>query len=134
MSRFSIGLLALVGLLAASAAAPASAEAQFNVKRSVLAQNSDDPAAEASRHATSERMNEIFQAQRRYFREHGRFAPELRELTELPEEPSQILSYSAGRDWYVVLAGSMESGIVQTVVSVMEPAEGAVAAADGTDR
>ncbi len=134
MSRLSLGLAALLGLLAVSAAAPAPAEAQFTIKRSVLAQNSHDLAVEAARQEVSESVNAIFLAQRRYFGEHARFAPELWELPDLADQPLQVVSYSAGRDWYVVLAGSMESGLVQTVVTVVEPAASMVATADGRDR
>jgi hypothetical protein len=112
-------LLFALALFVTAAIAPA-AEAQLTVQRSVLTPPDAGPATAAEREAASERVGAIFAAQRRYFAEHGRFAPNLGALIEINElpGPSRVLAYAAGKDWYVVLAGSLETGLIQNVVSI----------------
>jgi hypothetical protein len=114
MIRSPVRLPVLLLVAAAAALLPEVLSAQMSVKRTEIAPAGADA---AFRQALNGDLHDIFAAQARHHREHGRFAASLGELGGL-ETATPTISLAAGTDWYVALAGDAERGIVQHVVTM----------------
>lgn len=107
---------ALVAAILAVTAGPGTASAQFNLRRSQGAQSERTEAQVAALQGLNADLNALFDAQRVYFREHGRFAASLDELPGFSARPESRLVLSAGRDWYVAVGGDAQIGTSQQIV------------------
>lgn len=119
MKKTTFRLALFAGAALAPLALATDADAQtMNVRRSQMARSTETAAATMAR--ADEQTRALFDAQRTFRAANGRFAT----LAELPEVAltTSFISFSSGRDFYVVLAGTLEDGIVQDVVTI-EPAE-----------
>jgi hypothetical protein len=97
-----------------------------------MAPASVDSAQAALLDVVNQDMNDLFDAQRAYYREHRRFAPSLAELPGFARGAESGIRMTAGADWYVVLGGGPQSGVLQQVV-YFRPADGEVARAGGAE-
>lgn len=104
----------LAAAVLALSAGPETAAAQFTVKRSEIAPAVRDDAQAAALQTLAGDMMVLFEAQRAFFREHGRFATELAELPGFP--PQAQITMKAGTDWYVAFTGDPLTGVVQHIV------------------
>lgn len=134
--RISLRFAILASAVLALGAAPSAASAQFNVQRTAT-----HPAAarteaqQAVFDAVNADLNALFNAQRAFFAQHGRYAAALVELPGFQARPESRLVLTVGDGWYVAKGGDAEAGTMQHVVYRGEqaPAE-ATAAAQAEDR
>lgn len=108
--------LALFAALFAIAGRPATASAQFTVKRAEMVLAERNEAQLAAFSAAREDLNAVFTAQRAFFTEHGRYAATLDELAGVQVRPESRLAMTVGPDWYVLLAGDEQIGTMQHIV------------------
>ncbi len=116
----------------ALAAHPQAASAQFSISRTQTATADRDSVQRAAFDGTHEDMLALFEAQRAFFGQHGRFAAEMGELPGFRLRPTTRIRLDAGPDWYVALGGDAEVGVVQYVVRHGDAPTGQTAAAEST--
>lgn len=117
---------ALLAALFAVAGRPAQARAQENrqdltVQRTQMARSDRDSMQTALLNAVDRDMSALFDAQRAYYAQHGRFASSFARLPQFPSEPASGISMTAGDDWYVVLGGGPDIGVSQQIVYFKKP-------------
>jgi hypothetical protein len=105
---------ALLAAVLTIAARPASA--QFTVNRTETATADRDSVQRAVFDGMQEDMLALFDAQRAFFGQHGRFATELGELAGFRVRPTTSIRLTSGPDWYVALGGDADVGVLQYVV------------------
>ncbi|MBB4636389.1 hypothetical protein [Longimicrobium terrae] len=120
--------LAAAGALALAAlcAHPAGASAQIRSERTLMHPRERGEREQALFDRTTAKVEALFNAQALYMSRNGRFATTLAELNFDPE--NLISSFHGGNDWFVVLAGGPDIGIVQYVAYRAAPVAGEGAA------
>jgi hypothetical protein len=106
---------AVVAAILAVGAGPATASAQLKVSRAELAPAPRDEAQLAAFAGVRQDMNVLFDAQRAFFAQHGRYAATLAELPGFSAHPESKLVLAVGPDWYVALGGDEQIGTMQHI-------------------
>ncbi|HYW11182.1 MAG TPA: hypothetical protein VE871_04470 [Longimicrobium sp.] len=99
-----------------TAGAPATASAQVNVRRSHLVTHERTEAQVAAFQGLNADLNALFDAQRAFRREHGRWAASFDELPGFSVRPESQLVLTAGPEWYVAVGGDEQMGTAQQIV------------------
>lgn len=107
---------ALVAAIFAVAAGPGTASAQFNLRRAQSVIGERTEAQVAAFQGLNADLNALFDAQRAFRREHGRFAASFDELPGFSVRPESQLVLTAGADWYVAVGGDERMGTAQQIV------------------
>ena len=101
--------------------APDRAEAQVRMRMTEITPGQRNDAQLAAYDSLNETIRSLVTAQQAHRARHDRFAADLGAFPELVLSPTLGVSMSGGPDWYVVLGGSTDIGIIQWVVSVSDP-------------
>ena len=115
------GLFAIAGRPDAASSQQAAAPRELIVGRTLMGPAEQDSADLARFDAVNKELNDLFNAQRAYFQEHRRFAPELTQLPAFARGSAAGIHMTAGPEWYVALGGDPQTGIIQQVVYFKEP-------------
>jgi hypothetical protein len=107
---------ALVAAILAVGAGPGTASAQVNVSRSQWVTGERTEAQVAAFQGLNADLNALFDAQRAFRREHGRWAASFDELPGFSVRPESRLVLTVGRDWYVAVGGDEQIGTAQQIV------------------
>lgn len=107
---------AVVAAILTVGAGPATASAQFKLSRAQMAPAARNEAQVAAFNTVNAEMNALFDAQRTFFREHGRFAATFAELPGFSARPESQMVLAVGQDWYVAVGGDEQVGTMQQIV------------------
>jgi hypothetical protein len=116
MRIFRFCLPALLIAVFAVTIGPATASAQFKLSRAQMASAARSEAQVAAFNTVNAEMNALFDAQRTFFREHGRFAATFAELPGFSARPESQMVLVVGEDWYVAVGGDEQVGTMQQIV------------------
>lgn len=114
ISRFYAA--AVVAAVLAVGAVPATASAQMNVRRSQVVTRERSEAQVAAYQGLNADLNALFDAQRAFRREHGRWAASFDELPGFNVRPESRLVLRTGPEWYVAVGGDEQIGLAQQIV------------------
>lgn len=123
---------ALLAAVLTLAARPQAAFAQLTVSRTETAAADRDSVQRAVFDGMQDDMLALFNAQRAFFGQHGRFATDMGELPGFRVRPTTSIRLTSGPDWYVALGGDAEVGVLQYVVRHAAAPAGQTARAEGS--
>ncbi len=113
-----ISRLYAAALMAAilTAAAPATVSAQLTVNRAQSVIGERTEAQVAAFQGLNADLNALFDAQRAFRREPGRWAASFEELPGFSARLESQMVLRAGADWYVAVGGDTQMGTAQQIV------------------